>query len=568
MIQHSPFRVFALLVASTLATRLAFADFAEQAKLVGADAVGRAYQGTSVAISADGNTAIVGGFLDYSWRGAAWVWTRSGTQWSQQGTKLAGTGGVGNTGVRQGDSVAISADGNTALVGGAGDNNDVGAVWAWTRSGGVWNQQGTKLVASDAVGASGQGGRVALSADGNTALVGGGGDNGGMGAAWVWTRSGGVWSQQGPKLVGSGAAGNAGQGAVALSADGNTAIIGGSGDDGGAGAVWIWTRNGGTWTQQGTKLVSTGAVGKAGQGGSVSISGDGNTAIVGGPQDNSSLNATPGAVWFWVKSGGAWNQQGPKLVGSGASGGHSRQGLSVSISGDGNTAISGGPGDSPLWAPDIGATWVWRRTGSVWQQQGDKLVGENAGSSEQGNAVAISADGSTAIVGGWMANAFVGAAWVFAAPDELGVTISPTGDPLFLAGGNVTYRITLVNAGPGSASGVVVTDVLPAGTTLVSATPSRGVCSGSTTLSCWFGYLGSWTETIDVVLKMPLLPGTVSNTATVTASFPDANPGNDSATSTITTIAPSSIPTLSEWVSTLLVCFLLLLGTIRIHALR
>jgi hypothetical protein len=53
-------------------------------------------------------------------------------------------------------------------------------------------------------------------------------DSGGVGAAWVWVRTNGVWSQQGPKLVGSGAVSNASQGgSVAISADGNTAIVGG-----------------------------------------------------------------------------------------------------------------------------------------------------------------------------------------------------------------------------------------------------------------------------------------------------------------------------------------------------
>jgi hypothetical protein len=72
------------------------------------------------------------------------------------------------------------------------------------------------------------------------------------------------FSQQGPKLVGTGAVGpGPAQGvSVALSSDGNTAIVGGSGDNGGnGGAVWVFTRSGGVWTQQGSKLVDTGAVG-------------------------------------------------------------------------------------------------------------------------------------------------------------------------------------------------------------------------------------------------------------------------------------------------------------------
>src|SRR5207253_1847815 len=87
------------------------------------------------------------------------------------------------------------------------------------------------------------------------------------------------------KLFGSGAVGSAEQGAsVALSGDGNIAIVGGHTDSGGAGAAWVFTRNGGTWTQQ-TKLIGSGAVGNANQGSSVALSAGGNTAILGGPND-------------------------------------------------------------------------------------------------------------------------------------------------------------------------------------------------------------------------------------------------------------------------------------------
>ena len=183
----------------------------------------------------------MGGLDDNSGTGAAWVFTRSGGVWTQQGSKLVGTGAVGNAG--QGISVALSADGNTAIVGGSGDNSDTGAAWVYTRSGGVWTQQGSKLVGTGAVGSAEQGRSVALSADGNTAIVGGPGDNSYTGAAWVFTRSGGVWTQQGSKLVGTGAVGNADQGySVALSADGNTAIVGGPADNSDTGAAWVFVQ--------------------------------------------------------------------------------------------------------------------------------------------------------------------------------------------------------------------------------------------------------------------------------------------------------------------------------------
>ena len=117
-------------------------------------------------------------------------------------------------------------------------------------------QQGAKLVGTGAVGIAYQGYSVSLSADGNTAVVGGDGDNAGAGAAWVYTRSGGVWSQQGAKLVGTGAVGLAVQGwSVALSADGNTAVVGGW-NDGATGAAWVfapWRESTATQAAAGTK---------------------------------------------------------------------------------------------------------------------------------------------------------------------------------------------------------------------------------------------------------------------------------------------------------------------------
>jgi hypothetical protein len=188
-----------------------------------------------------------------------------------QQTKLVATDAINPA--FQGISVSLSADGNTAIVGGNNDNAETGAAWVYTRSGGAWNQQ-AKLIATDSVPPADQGFSVSLSADGNTAIVGAPGDNDHTGAAWVYTRSGGAWSQQ-AKLVGTGAIGQADQGiSVSLSADGNTAIVGGSSDDNSVGAAWVYTRSGGTWSQQQPKLLGTGAIGPAQQGDSVSLSAD------------------------------------------------------------------------------------------------------------------------------------------------------------------------------------------------------------------------------------------------------------------------------------------------------
>jgi hypothetical protein len=374
-------------------------------KLVPGGTVGRASAGYAVALSATGDTAIVGGWGDNSYVGAAWVFTRKGGVWSQQGSKLVSTSAVGPA--YQGYSVGLSADGNTAIVGGANDDDGIGAVWVFTRSGDTWTQQGGKLIAADAAGHAHQGYSVSLSNDGNTAIVGGAFDAGNTGAAWVWTRSGDTWSQQGGKLVGAGAVGVAEQGSsVALSRDGTTAIIGGPHDNNGVGAAWVFTRRGDAWVQQGSKLIGNDVDGLAGQGGSVALSRDGNTAIIGGHRDSDFV----GAAWVYTRSGDVWTQQGRKLIGPAV--GRAYQGFSVSMSGDGNTAIVGGPSDNDL----VGAAWIYVRRSGGWYLLGSKLVGAGAlGPSGQGVSVALSASGDTAILGGRLDRGGIGAAWVFAA---------------------------------------------------------------------------------------------------------------------------------------------------------
>jgi hypothetical protein len=328
---------------------------------------------------------------------------------TQQGNKLVGTGNTGNA--YQGRSVSLSADGNTAIVGGFSDNNYQGAAWVYSRSGNTWTQQGNKLVGTGNVGYAWQGVSVSISADGNTVIVGGFSDNDWQGAAWIYTRSGNTWIQQGNKLVGTGSVGQAYQGrSVSLSADGNTAIVGGANDNTGQGAAWVFTRSGNTWTQQGNKLVGAGSVGSSYQGISVSLSADGNTAIVGGLFDNNNQ----GAAWIYTRSGNTWTQQGNKLVGTGSVG-SANQGASVSLSADGKTAIVGGHGDNN-WQ---GAAWTYTRSGNTWSQQGNELVGTgNVGYAWQGVSVSISADGNTAIVGGANDNTGQGAAWVFVSPSS------------------------------------------------------------------------------------------------------------------------------------------------------
>ena len=247
-------------------------------------------------LSSDGDTALIGGPTDSFPQGAAWVFIRVDGVGASKGQNCSRVQQV----TRPYTSVALSSDGDTALIG------DVRGAWAYTLTSGVWRQDSRHLP-----GSGGGQGSLALSGDGQTALIGDWSDNNRVGATRVFARTNGVWRQQGPKFAGSGVLGMAGQGwSVALSGDGRTAVIGGPYDNGNVGATWVFTRTNGIWRQQGPKLVGSGASGTAEQGWKVAVSGDGSTALIGGPADP----GDDGAAWVFARSDGVWRQQGPKLV--------------------------------------------------------------------------------------------------------------------------------------------------------------------------------------------------------------------------------------------------------------
>lgn len=357
---------------------------------------------TSVVVSSDGNTAVIGGPGDSSNKGAAWVYVRNGTSWSLQ-SKLVGTGSAGAS--RQGTSVAVSTDGNTVVSGGPGDNNNSGAVWVFIRNSSGWSQMGNKLTGTGASGAAQQGTSVALSADGNTLAVGGVADDNFAGALWAYERLDNQWAQIGDKVVGAGAIGKARQGAsIGLSADGKMMAWGGYQDNNRLGAVWVYLRNECIWNQQGGKLVGTGGSAQAWQGYSVALSADGKTLLSGGCNDNN----LAGATWVYTSNGSSWTQQ-ARLVGT-LSGTSARQGYSASLSADGNTVMSGAFGDDS----NKGSVWIFKKTGGTWTQQGAKMRGTGAnGPAKQGTSVSVSANGSTAIVGGPTDNSNRGAFWIY-----------------------------------------------------------------------------------------------------------------------------------------------------------
>ena len=346
----------------------------QQAQIQAVDKDEQDQFGRSVSISGDGNTAIVGSFRDGSYNtGSAYIFTRSGTSWSQQ-AKLVASNPVNY--ILFGYSVSISSDGNTAIVGASYEDSGspgAGEAYIFTRSSGTsWSEQ-DKIQPSDTQNEDFFGCSVSISSNGNTAIVGAWG----FGAAYIFTRSGTSWSQQ-AKVQG---AGERFGWSVSISGDGNTAIVGAQRESISTGAAYVFTLSGGSWPQQ-AKLQASDKKINTRFGFSVSISSDGDTAIVGADQDSGYAGA---AYVFTRSSGASWSEQ-AKIQASDKQS-NDRFGYSVSISSDGNTAIMG--------AIIKGSAYIFTRSGTSWTEE-QKI---RASDGYFGYGSSIAGDGNTAIVG-------------------------------------------------------------------------------------------------------------------------------------------------------------------------
>ena len=370
------------------------------AHLTGAGETGAGGFGGSVAISGDGSTALVGAAANDRDEegfgvGAAWAYTRSGATWSQQGPILSGGSEHGGFGV----SVALSANGQEALVGAPFDGpNNSGAVYAFARSGSSWTPLGGPILDGEQLEGSYFGISVALSEDGSTAVVGGLGANGGEGAAWIFTRSGSTWTQQARLPTPSGESGRLELGySAAISADGNTVVVGGAG----ASSAWVYTRTGTTWTQQGPTLPG----GNSPFRDSVAMSGDGNTVLVGAPYEG--FRELYGAAYVFTRSGSTWTETARlKLAESHE---YDMFGFSVALSYNGTGALIGVPGEEG----STGSAWQFTLSNGTWRQAGKISGTGESGEGQFGAAVALSKEGTHGIVGGLADNSDLGAAWPF-----------------------------------------------------------------------------------------------------------------------------------------------------------
>ncbi|MDQ6602554.1 MAG: FG-GAP repeat protein [Chloroflexota bacterium] len=307
-----------------------------QGELTANDAAKFDQFGKSVAVS--GDTVVVGAHGKNKFTGAAYIFTRSGTTWSQQQKLIADDTVIPND---FGVSVAVSGD--TVVIGASprfDRDNRTSAAHVFTRTNGNWTQQ-QRLSAGNAVADEAFGVSVAVSGD--TAVVGASRTVGLTGAIYIFTRVDSAWTQQQRFTAGDAAGFDQFGGSVAVSGD--IVMVSASHEKGYTGAVYVYGRLNGNWIQL-QRLTASDGPKLPGFGGSVSVSGD--TAVIGGVD----ISDYKGTAYVFTRMNGRWAQR-QRITASDAA--KEKFGGSAAMSGD--TIVLGG-GDI---SDNKGAVYVFTR---------------------------------------------------------------------------------------------------------------------------------------------------------------------------------------------------------------
>ncbi len=406
--------------------------------------------GRSVALSADGTTLVVGAFGEDSAAttingnqaddsavdaGAVYVFVRSGDTWTQEAYLKASNAQAGDFfGIQvrvsdTGSRIAVTATGeDSGIVDNPADNSlaDAGAVYVFERSGTTWTQQ-AYLKAANLGSGDGFGLSLALTGTGKALVVGAVGEDGSIpgvngtpnelaaesGAAYLFTFSGSGWSQQAYFKASNVSVNDTFGISVAVASDGKTIAVGAEGEnsaafgiDGdqndntafGAGATYVFTTNGTTWSQQAyVKASNTESNDRFGEG--VALSDDGNVLAVGAYGEENG----EGAIYVFGRLGPTWTQQ--VLLKASNRDPSDSLGTNVAMSSSGKLLVTGatwedsaargtGGAEGDNSAMDSGAAYVFGRSGTAWSQ-GLYLKASNTEALDySGSSVAVSADGT------------------------------------------------------------------------------------------------------------------------------------------------------------------------------
>ena len=253
-----------------------------------------------------------------------------------------------------------------------------------------------------------------------------------------------------------------------------------------AGAAYVFTRSGGFWTQ-GAKPIAADGVAGDWFGQAVALSGD--TALVGAPNHDTTVGAAAGAAYVFTRSGAAWTQEAEPIAADGIA--KDSFGFKVALSGD--TALVGAPGWDIAGAADVGAAYVFERSGGAWTQEARPTAADAADGDDFGFSVALS--GGTALIGAPYRNvageANVGAAYVFLIATAPTITsflpaLGPMGTPVIVTGAGFSGATGVAFGGAAATftvgSATQITAAVPAGATsgpIAVATPGGTATSAA-----------------------------------------------------------------------------------------
>lgn len=380
---------------------------AEHPMLLHSDSRPLAEFGSAIAVSRDGTRAIVGaphaevdGLLDV---GAARVFVRTGpTSWSPEAPLTAPD--FAHTD-QFGASVAIDGDGTRVAIGVQRDETTpgggtTGSIRVFRRSGTAWTQE-AMLVAPTSPGSL-FGHCVAMSADGSRIVAGAPQHDAGRGGAWVFVRSGTSWSLE--TSLGAVLSSEPGYGrSVAITDDASRAIVGAPFDDRSwpdAGSSHVFVRSGTTWTHE-ARLEHSLPAGADRGGWSVALSADGSRALVGVIQDSLPAGASEigfaGTARVFRRDGTSWVQEATlRAFDARAS---DQLGVAVALSADGSRAVVGAHLDDVGTVLNQGTARVYVRSGTTWTEEATLQAADGEQNDYLGSAVAITSDGALALVG-------------------------------------------------------------------------------------------------------------------------------------------------------------------------
>jgi|GEM_PF-1398676 len=481
---------------------------------VGQDLLGEApndYSGSSIALSGDGRTLVIGANqndgngID---AGQVRVYERDATNtWVQKGADVDGP----SLGDWLGNSVDVSHDGSIFVAGAPYASANGGAsgttqIYRW--DGADWIQLGPDIPGEVAFEYGGH--SVGISSNGLSVIIGAPFNNQAgqaAGSARVFDYSAGSWQQRGSDLDGLTADDYAGW-SVDMSDDGNTVAVGARGHDGSgglagnAGHVRVFRYGLGGWVLVGQAIDGSAAGDESGY--SVSLSGNGQRVAIGARYHSSNGKFQQGQVRVFEAVAGTWTQLGSDILGESKV---DWFGWSVALSGDGQTVFSGAIRSDELGG-DTGQGRVFGFNGSAWSQTGQTLVGSASGD-WYGNAVALSTDGTVWGISGINHANYTGHVQVFecglVSTDAVDLQLLGSSLPaVLLTESNFTVTVSITNAGPADALNISLVTLLPpasSGPSVIPPNCSLAVLPSGEALICFLPFLANG-DTASIVLNL------------------------------------------------------------------